>query len=116
MHLLPCPPVPGGKLSEDAARRYFRQMIKGLQYIHSHGIYHCNLKVLYCEAVHSYDLAMCSGVMHLFLSLFVTSTFSCKICFWIRMAILRYPISVRLTSNLLARLALNNIYREHLVT
>lgn len=34
----------GGKLSEDEARKYFRQTIQGLHYIHSQGVCHRDLK------------------------------------------------------------------------
>jgi len=35
----------GGKLSEDEARKIFRQMVEGLQYIHSQGFCHRDLKL-----------------------------------------------------------------------
>ena len=48
MHLViclyPCVLL-GGTLSEDEARRFFRQMVKGLQYVHSQGVCHRDLKV-----------------------------------------------------------------------
>ena len=50
-HLLVCPVYflpSGGKLSEDEARGYFRQTIQGLQYVHSQGVCHRDLKVLRC--------------------------------------------------------------------
>ncbi|KQK10373.1 hypothetical protein BRADI_2g53670v3 [Brachypodium distachyon] len=34
----------GGKLSEDAARRYFHQLISAVDYCHSRGVYHRDLK------------------------------------------------------------------------
>ena len=35
----------GGTLSEDEARKFFRQMVQGLQYVHSQGVCHRDLKV-----------------------------------------------------------------------
>ena len=40
-----CLPEPGGKLRENEARKYFRQIIEGLDYIHSRGVCHRDLKV-----------------------------------------------------------------------
>jgi 5'-AMP-activated protein kinase, catalytic alpha subunit len=34
----------GGKLTEDAAKKYFRQLIGAVDYCHSRGVYHCDLK------------------------------------------------------------------------
>jgi len=40
-----CPPVAsGGALDEDEARKYFRQIVDGLAYIHSQGVCHRDLK------------------------------------------------------------------------
>lgn len=45
-----------GRLSEAEARRYFQQLIDGVDYCHSKGVYHRDLKVLLERYLKSYCL------------------------------------------------------------
>lgn len=40
--------VRNGRLSEAEARKYFQQLIDGVDYCHSKGVYHRDLKVIAC--------------------------------------------------------------------
>ena len=42
--------VHNGRLSEAKARSYFQQLIDGVEYCHSKGVYHRDLKVLFLLA------------------------------------------------------------------
>lgn len=39
-----------GRLQEDEARRYFQQLINAVDYCHSRGVYHRDLKVHICSS------------------------------------------------------------------
>jgi len=40
-----------GRLKEEEARRYFQQLINAVDYCHSRGVYHRDLKVQYCSSL-----------------------------------------------------------------
>jgi serine/threonine protein kinase len=52
--------VNSGRLGEDEARRYFHQLINAVDYCHSRGVYHRDLKV--CPIIVSSTRCMLSSV------------------------------------------------------
>ncbi len=46
------------RFEEEQARFYFRQLIRGVKYCHSIGVYHRDLKV---GALHQHNLSACAG-------------------------------------------------------
>lgn len=60
-----------GRLSEAEARRYFQQLIDGVDYCHSKGVYHRDLKVLFADiqkAVVQFRFC-CNLIVHVMYSL-----------------------------------------------
>ena len=85
--------VNSGRLGEDEARIYFHQLINAVDYCHSRGVYHRDLKVcpiilLSFSCVPNYG---CCAVH--FLTYVMNAFCSQRIGFWIHMELLKFQTS-----------------------
>jgi serine/threonine protein kinase len=51
-----------GRLKEDQARKCFQQLIDAVDYCHSRGVYHRDLKVCVCWPSFSFSFFVCSNL------------------------------------------------------